>query len=340
MLLLVCAGCLILLILWERHSQARAEDDKTMRWVHKQLNVVNFHYAGNPKPLERLRLRAIVNHRLKQAFDIDNSLTTRSQSVHKAFLNLAFGILNKDDRNWAKLYSVAEAFIKGEVKGATKVVQLAEFVRCMVLAVVLFDNFGLDPAVLNRKLLVTITEKINSQWLQSKKVWGPHNLAPSPDLNTAISSLGIRSPFPNAEQAMMTSPEILGLLMPQYETLWRVVLLTFVTAYHHQPSALLDTVQRTTQVPSCLGNSSLEKEALKLAKIWGPDALVFRPSRFDEGVLTERQKEAYIRSRSSAPVSGGCGGESVWERMVTALVVVLGRGWGGEGLGRRGEAEV
>jgi hypothetical protein len=144
----------------------------------------------------------------------------------------------------------------------------------MALAVVLFDSFGTDPSTIPRSALATITEEINNQWLLSK--CHPDDLAPSALLNWTIASLNIKSP---SDDRTMTPTEVLSLLMPQYETLWRVVLLTFATAYHHQPAAHPDAVQRTADVPSSLGDPAREKEALKLAK-------VSPPSPFPSPILT------------------------------------------------------
>ncbi|KAL2146113.1 hypothetical protein VTI28DRAFT_5206 [Corynascus sepedonium] len=161
---------------------------------------------------------------------------------------------------------MAETFIEFEVDTALTRGRLclAESVRCMVFAVVLFDSFQIDSMSIPRPHLVTITKEINEQWLRSKRT--PFDVAPSPLLNSTIASLNITSPFPDAESAVLSPSEVLSILMPQYETLWRVVLLTFVTAYHHQPDAYPDAVQRTFDVPACLGDPANEKEALKMAK--------------------------------------------------------------------------
>jgi hypothetical protein len=215
-----------------------------------------------------LHLRASENRRLTAAFGIENSLTTEIPETHKAFLEMASGVLNKRDRSWDKLYTTAEAFLEEEIDLASQhgqsTVRLAESVRCMVLAVVLLDSFRLGHAV-ERSDLATITNEINSQWLKSK--CNPDNVTPSDLLNSTIASLHLESPD---RTRIMTPAEALGLLMPQYETLWRVVLLTFVTAYHHQPAAYADTVERTASVPHHLGDPSREAEALKLAQVSPP----------------------------------------------------------------------
>lgn len=260
---------LVIRLLFQKWQAWRLEE-----WVHEQLQVAEFRYAGNIGLEERLRLRATENRRLREAFGINNSLTTTSSSEHWAFLRKASWLLKRPDRNWEELYRIAEDFLGDEVNASVKEMEyglrLAESVRCMVLAVVLFDSFGVEPSSIPRAHLVTITREINEQWLRSKR--DPSGVAPSSLLYSTIESLNIVSPFPNTKSVVLSGPEVLSIIMPQYETLWRVVLLTFVTAYHHQPDAYPDAVQRTADVPACLGHPAREKEALKLAKVPSPSS--------------------------------------------------------------------
>ena len=59
-------------------------------------------------------------------------------------------------------------------------------------------------------------------------------------------------------------------------------------------------------------------------EIWSTP-LAFRPSRFDDGILTDLQREAYMPF-STKPHKCPAGGNSFGERMVVVLVVALGRG--------------
>ncbi|KAK4233422.1 hypothetical protein C8A03DRAFT_19513 [Achaetomium macrosporum] len=345
---------------------------RVRQWVKGQLAIASFGYVVDTSTETYLRLRATENRRLRAAFGINNSLTTASRVEHQAFMTTAHLLVKNKRRNWETLYGVAERFLQVELQTVAprhldlRSLRLAESVRCMVLAVVLFDNFGIDPATIPRDALVTITEEINNQWLSSK--CQPDDVTPSELLNSTIDSLHLTSPSSPIGHQPLAPTEVLSLLMPQYETLWRVVLLTFVTAYHYQADAYQDAEQRTAEVPSCLGTGdpASEKEALQLAKeglrlcpsnkhlyrsplptpgqpnpaplaadisslhrhpsIWGRDAYLFRPSRFDSDDFTPAQREAYIPfsvGRHKCPAAGGFG-----ERMVTLLVVALGRGLG------------
>ncbi|KAK3990812.1 hypothetical protein QBC44DRAFT_264329, partial [Cladorrhinum sp. PSN332] len=339
-------------------------------WLRDQRSIITFQFAGSTKSKDdHLILRARANLGVRQAFGIENSLTTTSPEAHRAFLSLASSHVNERTRDWTKLYKTAKTFLEGEIAtalGAGQHIQLAECIQCACLTVVLLDNFAVDPAALPRQSLVIIASEINKQWLKSKSKTPGVILNKSHLLDETISALRlIHSKSPHA---LLLPQYVLGVIMPQYETLWRVVLLAFVTAYHRQPNPAL--AQRVANVPGCLGKPAQEKEALKVAKeslrlypsnkriyrctsfssttttttttaatvkadvetchrspmIWGQDSLRFRPERFDS--LTEQQREAYFPYSlrpHRCPAFSGFG-----DRMVTMLVVVLGRCLGPE----------
>lgn len=241
-------------------------------WVEEQRAVANFSFAHGHDDLEtRLRLRADINRRLERALWIDNSLTTTDVSHHRAFLAFSARLVNDKlaNRDWERLYDVAVGFLNAELERTDKI-SLAETVRCLCLAVVLFDNFGLDISKTSRQSLVTITEEINIQWLRSKC---DPQVGPSPILDKEIYNLNVTygnlyNSFLRPGLPIKPAVKILSVIMPQYETLWRVVLLTFVTAYHSQRDlAHADVVKRTETVPSCLGKPSEEREALTVAMV-------------------------------------------------------------------------
>jgi hypothetical protein len=300
LLLFLIALCLA----FRRHHKGQLD---LQVWIRSQLDIAEFKHAGDTTLEDRLRLRAVENRRLTAAFGIDNSLTTDSPATHRRFLNTVSHILNRSDRSWKNLYYLARALISARISATTQEQQsrrhchaggavnnngrrcrvpLAELVRCVVLGVVLEDSFSLNARLIPWTYLATITREINEQWLRSKRE--PETVTRSEVLDLTIRKLG---PIPwsavlpssltggsrngvggggydrGEEDRPLTPEEILGLLMPQYETLWRVVLLTFVTAFHHQPQAVPDAKRRITDVPNCLGHRELEEEALKLAKV-------------------------------------------------------------------------
>lgn len=256
---------------------------------------------------------------------------------------------------------------------------LAEATRCMCLSIVLYSQLGYNAQHwIYRDRLAVITNEINKQWLESKA--RPDDVRPSETLNDALRHF---LPDDVANPEYMTPEDALGLIMPQYETLWRVVLLTYVTAYYRNDFQE-EMYVKAYGVPACLGDGVREREAVKIAKvrfsleqfglpdhkknadtyhvlqeglrlypsnnsiyrappgadseahppykadiqlchrdpeIWGSDALLFRPDRFDN--LTPLQKRSYFPfsiGTHQCPAISGFG-----NRMVAMLVIAMGR---------------
>lgn len=244
----------------------------TAAWLDTQRAIVDFRFFsphGPPLPdaAIRLQLRAEANARLVRAFGIENSLTTSSVHVHKQFYDKATALINEANHNpgrWLKLYDLAGGVLKQDIVDAVLSAQplgLADCVRKMCLSVVLADNFGEEAIVfVERDLLGKIAGKVNEVWVRSKCEEGGGG-GRDEGLEEMINGLGLRGHRGQGE--VLRVEEVLGIIMPQYETLWRVVLLTFVTAFHRQPRQ--ENVKRVEGVPGCLGKG--DEEALKLAMV-------------------------------------------------------------------------
>ncbi|KAK3397116.1 hypothetical protein B0T20DRAFT_480702 [Sordaria brevicollis] len=338
-------------------SNAPIAQEMASQRIDYHRSIIDFSYAGPKLELEdRLRLRALANSRLVKAFGIETSLTSSSVSVHKEFRKLASASINKSNADWQKLYGVAMEVLQEET-AYKSIVPLGQTARCLCFVVVLVSQFGVAENKIDRNRVKLITDEINEQWLRSKVSDG--TLRRSKKLSEYLHTM-----FEDPETSILkgtatsiSSTQALGLIMPQYETLWRVVLLTYVTAYHRQADRR-KLKKRVKDVPACLGNAATEKEALKLAmeglrlypsnnsiyravpgseppvlvsadvqashrdvEVWGFDALKFRPERFSK--LTPLQEKAYFPFSSGShkcPAFGGFG-----NRMVTILVVAMGR---------------
>ncbi|KAK0741791.1 hypothetical protein B0T21DRAFT_408650 [Apiosordaria backusii] len=351
-------------VLQSSESKGQPQEDIEV-WLRNQKSIINFSFADASKPHDTLPIRAEANENIAIAFGLINSLTTTSPSIHKSFLKTASSIINRPDRDWTALFETATSTLKTELNHVPgQSLPLAEVTRITCLTVVLVDNFNI-PSPISRQSLVIITEEINNQWLKAKSSTPHSRPAASSLLNGHLSSLNLTL---RSSTHVLPPEEILSIIIPQYETLWRVVLVTYLLAFHLYPSPTLPA--RISSVPGCLGsNSDAEKEALKLAKeglrltpsnkriyrhsptvsdhrkaklnadlellhrhpsIWGPSALEFNPSRFDS--LTPLQTEAYLPYSlrpHRCPAFGGFG-----DRMVTCLVAAMGRVLGTSGAGR------
>ena len=92
-------------------------------------------------------------------------------------------------------------------------------VRSVCLKIVLHVLFKKDPLELNNKRISAITKSINSLWIDSKGQGQPSRL----DKSTLQDALAME--FPGMTSS---SDKPLNLIIPAYETLWRVVLSGFL----------------------------------------------------------------------------------------------------------------
>jgi hypothetical protein len=239
--------------------------------VQRNKSVVDFSYAGNPSKAERLALRAGPNQRLVPAYGIKNSFTTTDVAVHQDFLKRAIKPLNQMTPNkWQKLYKEAVVLLDSlKIKQTTLLILsypnssarflLARFVRGLCLRVVLDIVFGIEPSGPHDRDIDIVTSEINLQWIKSK---GEEGITRSATLHDTLGDLIANS----SNTPELSVQESLALILPSYETLWRVVLLTFTTMSYRTASPAIDLAQ--LKVPKCLGdNSDLEKKARNLAKV-------------------------------------------------------------------------
>ncbi|CAK7235289.1 hypothetical protein SBRCBS47491_009242 [Sporothrix bragantina] len=286
-------------------------------------NIVDFSFAssGDTKPPNlgnRLALRAKANQHLIDALGIHNSLTTADPSVHRVFLRQATERLKRmaTAKQWRKLYGfcqdgLLERAIADHQQDYNNKLKLAALIRRLCLETVmyvLFQASGLDKDDVN-----TVCNEINRQWVLSKFALQTES---SPLLNDALARL-----LQMSYDRELSPQQALELILPSYEALWRVVLLTYVTVCHRQTFVVVHQECNMVDVASALGTGSVqEKRLLQIAKeglrlfpsskriyraqslesndasmiaanvsalhrdtdIWGPDAFEFRPDRFDD----------------------------------------------------------
>ena len=248
----------------------------TAEWLDSQRAIIDFRFFSpsssdrGPDLQTRLELRAQANSRLVRAFGVDNSLTTSFISTHKQFHARAARLISEASRDpgrWTRLYGLAKGVLKRDVMDARAVkkpLSLADCARRMCLVVVLVDNFGEEGLVHGTgSVLGKIAARVNDAWVRSKCDDGGER---DEILEGMIKGLGLRED--KGRGNVLEVEEVLGIIMPQYETLWRVVLLTFVTAFHRQVRK--ENLDRAETVPGCLGGGEKETEALKLAMVSHP----------------------------------------------------------------------
>ncbi|KAK1480426.1 hypothetical protein CCUS01_16250 [Colletotrichum cuscutae] len=327
-------------------SQQTSVEDK----IRKNRGIANFDIFHANSLCNRLQLRAGPNARLVATFGIQNSFTTTDVAQHTEFLRRAVQTINSADAaTWCRVWTMANETANALLRISENTVNIERIARICCFDVVLellFKHTRLKPYDIDHA--DRATELINILWQQSKK--GLSEQTPITQEHTLDAlHASLRKLVSGGEDSN------LALIMPAYETLWRVVLLTYIhVAFRYMDAASTNLVEEVVEiVPLNLGargklHPTVEhfaEEALRLYpptkriyresavgvvaadvesmhhdfRIWGHDALNFRPSRFSK--LTQDQKDAYMPfgvGRNVCPAINGFG-----RKMISSLVVVL-----------------
>jgi hypothetical protein len=137
---------------------------------------------------------------------------------------------------------------------------LAPVIRVLCFRLILNILYGIEPTAPPEEDVELITKETNLQWIWSK---GEGQVTKSASLLETLNQV-LSSYAPGHTSSPGHAEDSLALILPSYETLWRVVLLTFVTMCNRtdKPVDL-----NSLRLPFCLGGSSdAEKKALNVAK--------------------------------------------------------------------------
>lgn len=249
---------------------------KAAAFVHRSRAVVDFSHFGDSLGMEdRLALRSNDNERLVRAFGIHNSLTTYDPNQHRRFVGDSRRLTSKKS-GWLMVYSSCATNARDMVASRRPLrrggvehegpfpILLAPLVQHVCFRAALDALFGNGTTSnLSDEDVQVVTADINRLWVESKH---PDAEPDSTRLRELLERAGLPSPSHAQPTQPATAEEALGVILPAYETLWRVVLLTYVHAYHRSPDHE-NTTRMTAAVPGCLGKGTAEeKSALRLAK--------------------------------------------------------------------------
>ncbi|KAH9069340.1 hypothetical protein EDB83DRAFT_2314379 [Lactarius deliciosus] len=279
---------------------------------------------------ELLQARARPNTRLIRTFGLQNTFVSADSLVRKQFVARTQEILRQHTRYLADFPDVVRGIV---ARSALRLrspprqpsIPFAIFIRVVTMRVVVESLLGGNIPEDSDGGTVFVVEAINDLWTLSKK---HHDGAAPPQLATLLESLNmyLRTWIPERYECP------LDIVIPAYETMWRVVAVTVARAVHdrgacaafaaflespreEQPSveAFICEVLRlhppsrrlARAAPSGLGSQfSLwahatthvaNIEALHQdTEIWGSDAGVFDPMRFHQSRLSHGQKQAFM----------------------------------------------
>lgn len=234
--------------------------------IRRNRGIANFSAFHAKSVQDRLRLRAGPNVRLTTAFGIRNSFTTTDEIEHAEFLRRAVQVIKSaDGAAWCRVWTLANSTMESLASFPARRANIERTARILCFDAVLELLF---PQTRIRPLDVDSTDRatklVNVLWLDSKK---------EPDRAAASAAGGSkRESLYEAVRKLVSEREeqALGLIMPAYETLWRVVLLTYIhVAFRHVDPETRNLVREVVDAVSRNGGagSQLHANADNFAKV-------------------------------------------------------------------------
>ena len=184
---------------------------------------------GDRNIISKVQSRAYPNKRLVRTFGIDNAFTTINENYRKDFHSYAKKKITLDDGRFEIIADLAKQLVGTAIpqpESGIASIRLDSLGQSVTLKISLHVLFDLDPFQLDDELIVEIARSINFLWTKSKLIKYPSDV----DQERLRKALGRIFPSggPNARQ----NP--LNLILPTYETMWRVALSCFIEVTFRQ----------------------------------------------------------------------------------------------------------
>ncbi|OMP85164.1 hypothetical protein BK809_0000263 [Diplodia seriata] len=167
----------------------------------------------------QLQARALPNKKLQIAFGIDNAFTTTDIHWYKEFRRLSESHLRMSTSQWRSVAKTARQIAIDGVRCHPGSISLSPLVQTLTLKISLHLFFGVDATTrTNDSNICFIAAEINRIWLASKQQQQTQPWHTNPALHAAL-----RAAIPDRDPlAPRANP--MNLILPSYETMWRVVL--------------------------------------------------------------------------------------------------------------------
>ncbi|KAL4993338.1 hypothetical protein BDV10DRAFT_190086 [Aspergillus recurvatus] len=209
--------------------------------------------------LTQYKARAWPNRSLRRAFGIQNAFTTGDVTLAKSFVSKAHRLIRASAVDWRSLSSILSNMVldmnwaladdEMSISGGTQVkVILAPMVQALALRTSLSVLFKIREGVtIESKHLVDLGTIIHKTWMDMKS--GNEEVIEFKDNSILIDQLSAVFAKYKVKiniQNLHTNP--LNLILPSFETLWRIILRLFIVLYNREDykQILLDFVQKPT----------------------------------------------------------------------------------------------
>jgi len=179
--------------------------------------------------ISKVQSRAYPNQRLVRTFGIHSAFTTINENYRKDFRSHANGKITLEDGKWKTIANLAKQLVGEAIPQPGNDIanmRLDSLRQSITLKISLHVLFDIDPLMLDDELTVRIAESIKFLWTESKSTNNP----PDADQERLRKALGFI--LPGVKSNARQNP--LNLILPTYETMWRVALFCFIEVTFRQ----------------------------------------------------------------------------------------------------------
>jgi hypothetical protein len=254
--------------------------------------------TASKNTLSALEARARPNQRLKLAYDIESCFTSSDGLSCKNFRAQVEKLLYVEEREWVNFAVTARAIADEALdvsEDTTSLFRVVQLLTLKTMITVLWPDR--DPKQSTNEQISTLAHEVNLQWLRSKETDADVNPSWLFDKQISLKD-AVKAVFPDWDEADSEQSPC-NLILPGYETMWRVVLRCFVElrgrGHHRSDSwtfAMLYFLRNPTKqqleapTPHCstkVAAVHVVKEALRL---YPPTRRIYREHRSDNGQKT------------------------------------------------------
>ncbi|PYH93390.1 hypothetical protein BO71DRAFT_484663 [Aspergillus ellipticus CBS 707.79] len=253
----------------------------------RQLIAGDSQFLNKRNLLSPLESREIPNRRIKTAFDIDNALTTTDKAYAHEFVHKSRALMNLKAREWhitaQRIHETAREWFSHAL-GEMPISKLVQSLSLRLVFLALLD-MDLDTDVWYEIDLLDLAEEINRLWM----------IAKDHEIPLAGQSAGVReillSLFPYCD-SWSAKENPLNLVLPGFETTWRVALRMILEIRRGDPS-WVDTMVRFARRPTMgrfkeKAESGLSPEDLVLEalRLYPPTKRIYRTFQWEDEQVT------------------------------------------------------
>ncbi|KAL8834371.1 MAG: hypothetical protein Q9170_003781 [Blastenia crenularia] len=197
----------------------------------KILNGESYDESLGTNQLSLVKSRGIPNERLVRAFGIDNGFTTKDRAYSREFRKAAEKQIGKvTSLGWREISIEAQKFASAWHDKPPNQSCVESIAQNVTLKLVLSLFFSVKKERLINDRMLRIADDINYLWIDSKSDTNPISARGCDDLKKNLKDLGLKVNSAHPK----TNP--LNILLPAYETLWRIVARCFIEVVF-RPSA-------------------------------------------------------------------------------------------------------